>query len=189
MAVNTITPSEMHKLLSSGRRIDFIDVRTPGEYAAVHAVGAKLVPVDDLDVQAVLRSRVGDPADPIYVLCKAGTRGRKACEKFHAAGITNVVNVEGGTDAWVAAGLPVERGQSSVLPLDRQVRIAVGLMVLVGVVLALTVHIGFIGISAFAGAGMVYAGITDRCAMATMLARMPWNRATCPVGTCTCSVK
>lgn len=187
--MTTISPVEMSKLLSNGEKVDFIDVRTPAEYASVHAVGARLAPVDDLDVKAILESRVGQASDPIYVLCKAGTRGRKACEKFHAAGVTNVVNVEGGTDAWIAAGLPVERGTSNVLPLDRQVRIAAGLMVCVGAALAWQVHPVFIGLCAFVGAGLVFAGLTDICPMATLVAKMPWNQASCPGGTCSCSRK
>ena len=189
MAVNTISPVEMNKLLSNAKKYDFLDVRTPAEYGSVHAVGARLAPVDDLDVKAILQSRIGDVADPIYVLCKAGTRGRKACEKFQAAGITNVVNVEGGTDAWVASGLPVERGSSKVIGLDRQVRIAAGLLVVIGVVLALAVHIGFVAIAGFVGAGLVFAGVTDTCGMAMLLAKMPWNQASCPAGTCSCSTK
>ncbi len=186
MSIATISAAELAKLIQSGTPCDLIDVRTPGEFAGVHAAGARLVPLDALDVQAVLASRQAATDQPIYLICKAGSRGKKACEKFIAAGCTNVVNVDGGTDAWVAAGLPVERSGSGVIALDRQVRIAAGSLVLLGVLLAWKVSAIFIGLSAFVGAGLVFAGITDTCGMAMMLAKMPWNQATC-AGACSCS--
>jgi rhodanese-related sulfurtransferase len=98
-----------------------------------------------------------------------------ACDKLLAAGFTNVVNIEGGTLACEQAGLPVVRGQKTI-SLERQVRIAAGSLVLIGVVLSLQVHPYWIGLSAFVGAGLVFAGITDTCGMGMILARMPWNQ-------------
>jgi hypothetical protein len=86
------------------------------------------------------------------------------------------VNVDGGTLACEAAGLPLVRGKRT-LSLDRQVRIAIGLLVLLGAVLGWTVHAAFVALSAFCGAGLIFAGITDRCPLAMAIARMPWNRA------------
>jgi hypothetical protein len=76
-----------------------------------------------------------DRDELIYVTCRSGSRGRQACEKFLAAGFANVVNVEGGTLAWAEAGLPVVRGKKAI-SLERQVRIAAGSLMLVGVALA-----------------------------------------------------
>ncbi|MFM7866209.1 MAG: rhodanese-like domain-containing protein, partial [Planctomycetaceae bacterium] len=102
-------------------------------------------------------------------------RGRQACEKLQAAGCLNAVNVEGGTLAWDQAGLPVVRGRRTI-SLERQVRICAGFMALTGGVLGILVHPGFAGLSAFVGAGLMFAGITDTCGMALILARMPWNQ-------------
>lgn len=111
----------------------------------------------------------------MYVICNSGNRSGKACEKFLAGGFDEVVNVEGGTKAWDEAGLPVKRGKKAV-SLERQVRIAAGSLVLVGVILGFTVHPGFFGLSGFVGAGLLFAGITDTCAMGMLIAKMPWNR-------------
>ncbi len=112
----------------------------------------------------------------MYVICKGGTRGGKAQQKFVDAGFTNVVNVEGGTEAWVAAGLPVIRGKK-VMSLERQVRIAAGFIVLAGSLAAiLTGNVYLAGIPAFVGAGLMFAGITDSCAMGMLIAKMPWNQ-------------
>jgi len=114
----------------------------------------------------------------VYVICKSGGRAAKACERFHAAGFTNVASVEGGTEAWEAAGLPLVRGASRVLSLERQVRIGAGSLVLLGVILGWNVHAAFFGLSAFIGAGLIFAGVTDWCGMGLLLAKAPWNQRT-----------
>lgn len=85
------------------------------------------------------------------------------------------MNVEGGTQAWNQAGLPVVRGKKAI-SLERQVRIAAGLLVVTGSVLGCFVSPHWIGLSAFVGAGLTFAGITDTCGMGMLLARMPWNQ-------------
>jgi rhodanese-related sulfurtransferase len=170
----TITPQELAQLRkASGQHVVLIDVRTPVEFREVHVDFAHNVPLDRLDPAAIRAERSGS-AEPLFVICRSGSRGRQACEQLAATGL-NVVNVEGGTAAWDAAGLPVVRGQRAI-SLERQVRIAAGFLVLLGAVLALTVHPYFIGLSAFIGAGLMFAGITDTCGMGMILARMPWNQ-------------
>lgn len=183
--IATITPEKLAKLRSAGHSIDLIDVRTPVEFREVHVDFARNLPLDRLDPPSVQQGRDTNASQPLYIICRSGSRGKQACEKLAAAGI-NVVNVEGGTLAWDAAGLPVVRGKKAI-SLERQVRIAAGFLVLVGAVLAMTVHPYFAGLSAFVGAGLMFAGITDTCGMAMLLARMPWNQvatesnATCKV--------
>lgn len=172
----SVAPEEVAQRRSTGLRADLIDVRTPAEYAEVHAEGAKLAPLDKLDPQAVMSVRGGSADDPLFVICKSGGRSAKAVEKFHAAGFTNVLSVEGGTTAWEQAGLPVTRGTKKVISLERQVRIAAGSLVLFGVLLGWLVHPAFFALSGFVGAGLVFAGVTDWCGMGMLVARMPWNR-------------
>ena len=172
MSVTTISPKQLAELCMNGK-IDLIDVRTPVEFREVHADDARNVPLDRLDPAAVMQGRSGNQGEPLYLICRSGSRGQQACERFLAAGFSNVVNIEGGTMACVEAGLPVVRGKKAI-SLERQVRIAAGSLVLLGAALAF-VHPAFIGLSAFVGAGLVFAGITDTCGMGMMLARMPWN--------------
>lgn len=181
MSVATITPKELAELYAAGQPVELIDVRTPIEFRELHVSFARNVPLDQLDPQAI---RATSPSGPLYVICRSGGRGRQACERLVAAGCP-VVNVEGGTLAWVESGLPVVRGRKMV-SLERQVRIAAGTLVLLGAILAVLVHPAFIGLSALVGAGLIFAGITDTCGMGLLLARMPWNRVTEPV-TCTTS--
>ncbi|QDT00260.1 rhodanese-like domain-containing protein [Adhaeretor mobilis] len=155
---------------------DIIDVRTSVEFREVRAAVARNVPLDSLDPHVVMQGRNRSADEPLYVICKGGTRGAKAQQKFIDAGFTNVINLEGGTEAWLAAGLPVVRGKKT-MSLERQVRIAAGFLVLVGALAAIiTGNVFFAGIPAFVGAGLMFAGITDSCAMGMLIAKMPWNQ-------------
>ena len=175
MSIPTISPQALAELCRGNNKIDLIDVRTPAEYREVHVAPARNVPLDRLDPAAVMQARNGSKDEPLYLICRSGSRGRQACEKFLAAGFTNVVNVEGGTLGCVEAGLPVVRGKKTI-SLERQVRIAAGSLVLLGVLLGWLVHPALLGLAGFVGAGLVFAGITDTCGMGMLLARMPWNQ-------------
>jgi rhodanese-related sulfurtransferase len=174
--VTTISPRELAEIRASGKKIELLDVRTPVEFRELHVDFARNVPLDRLDPQTLGSERNGSANQPLYVICRSGSRGRQACEKLSAAGL-KVTNVEGGTLAWEAAGLPVVRGKKAI-SLERQVRIVAGFLVLVGAILAIAVHPYFAGLSAFIGGGLMFAGITDTCGMAMLLARMPWNQIT-----------
>jgi glyoxylase-like metal-dependent hydrolase (beta-lactamase superfamily II)/rhodanese-related sulfurtransferase len=166
-----------------------VDVRLPAEYHAVHLEGSRLVPLDE-----IARRRDELPRDRELVLvCRTGARARLAAAEL-AEFRTRVL--EGGLVAWQEAGHPVVEGKAHV-SLERQVRILAGAMVCVGGVLAVAVDRWFGLLPAFVGAGLVYAGVTDRCGMAMLLGKLPYNRrgaeasGTCaaplaapPAGTC-----
>jgi rhodanese-related sulfurtransferase len=177
--IATISPKSLMDLCNRGEPIRLIDVRTPAEFGEVHVDFARNVPLDRLDPKA-LAAEPGSRSGPIYFVCRSGSRSKTACERMIAAGITDVVSVDGGTTACDAAGLPVVRGRKA-MSLERQVRIVAGTMVVTGAILAAFGpdqtwrNIGA-GLAAFVGAGLVFAGITDTCGMAIMLGRMPWNQ-------------
>lgn len=172
MSITSITPQQLSELKTSGQEVDLIDVRIPVEFREVHVEFARNVPLDRLDAARLAAEQNGSP---LYVICRSGSRGQQACERLLSAGLTNVVNVAGGTLAWEQAGLPVVRGEKAI-SLERQVRIAAGTLVLIGSVLGAFVHPYWIGLAAFVGAGLIFAGVTDTCGMAMLLARMPWNQ-------------
>jgi rhodanese-related sulfurtransferase len=174
-SIELTTSHDVARRQQAGEHIELVDVRTPAEFGEVHATAARNLPLDELRGDALRQLVDAAAKTPVYLICKSGGRSQKACEKLAAAGATQIASVEGGTDAWVAAGLPILRGKKT-MALERQVRIAAGSLVLAGVILALTVHLWFIGLSAFIGAGLVFSGVTDTCGMGMVLARMPWNR-------------
>lgn len=172
----TITPQELAALSRNNDGIELIDVRTPAEFREVHASMARNVPLDKLEPIDFMESRNGHAGEPLYVICRSGSRGAKACGRFLDAGYNNVVNVEGGTNAWESAKLPVQRGKQTI-SIERQVRIAAGSLVLAGSLLGYFFHPSWLGLPAFVGAGLIFAGVTGTCRMGMLLARMPWNQA------------
>ncbi|MBM3346127.1 MAG: MBL fold metallo-hydrolase [Betaproteobacteria bacterium] len=89
------------------RRTVLIDVRTPAEFAIEHVEGAQSLPLDQLD-PAALMARVG-PAHTVFCICQTGTRSQLAAARLREAGFAQVVHVDGGTNAWRTAGLPLVR--------------------------------------------------------------------------------
>ncbi len=183
-----ITPRELHRRITEGLPVELLDVRTPAEHGAVHVSGARLLPLDKLDATAFLRNRETCDA-PLYVICQSGSRAAKAIEKLRRAGFEGSVPVQGGIEAWIEAGLPVERGESKVLPLMRQVQITVGLLSAVGAALALGVNVRFAIIPLITGCGLLFAGLTGTCGLALLLAKMPWNHQASCSSNCGCEVK
>jgi rhodanese-related sulfurtransferase len=173
MSFSSMNAQDLGQRMKQDRHWLLVDVRTPAEFSAVHVNGAINIPTDQLSVEAV-RQKSRSASDPVFVVCQSGGRSRKACQALTEAGLS-VINVEGGTTACVAAGLPVIR-RRGVIGIDRQVRIAAGSLVLLGVSLGFWVHpIGY-ALAAFIGGGLVFAGVTDTCGMAMVLAAMPWNK-------------
>jgi glyoxylase-like metal-dependent hydrolase (beta-lactamase superfamily II)/rhodanese-related sulfurtransferase len=181
-----ISADELARLLGSGAAPLVVDVRLPVEYRAMHLEPSVCMPLDEL-----ARRRDELPHDRDLVLvCRTGTRARLAAAQLSdfRTGV-----LEGGLVAWQEGGHPVVNGKAHV-SLERQVRIAAGALTCAGGVLAVTVSSWFGLLPAFVGAGLVYAGVTDRCGMAMLLARLPYNRVpadgTCaaPVGTCAAPV-
>ena len=99
MSVNTISLNDFQRLLKAGRQLNILDVRTPAEFARVHAAGARCVPLDGLDPAAIAAAR-SSPNEAVYVICHSGARAAKACERFQQAGVGEVYSIEGGTAAW-----------------------------------------------------------------------------------------
>jgi rhodanese-related sulfurtransferase len=179
---------ELQRRITAGQPAWLLDVRTPGEHAAAHVPGAELIPLDELDPAAFARKRKGD-ASPVYVLCQSGGRARRAIEKLKGAGVQGCILVEGGTQAWIDAGLPVNRGRSRVLPLMRQVQIVVGFLGAGGALLALTVNKLFAIIPLVVGSGLLFAGVTGVCGLALLLAKMPWNKSSVCPPACGCTTE
>jgi rhodanese-related sulfurtransferase len=170
----SITIEEAKKKFELGCPV--IDVRTPAEYRGGHVVRAVNIPLNEIDPQKI--KSLFDHQE-VLIICQAGTRGENACTKLESLGFTSALNISGGTSAWIQSGLPIEKDEMScgVISIDRQVRIAAGSLVLAGIILhAVTSQSGWLMLSGFVGAGLVFAGMTNTCGMALILAKMPWNK-------------
>lgn len=172
--LRSVSAQQLAALTASGK-LHILDVRTPGEFASLRIAGALNVPFERLDPAALLAQFGSDTQ--LYCVCQTGTRSQLAADRLRAVGFTNVVHVDGGTNAWTSADLPIVRGERSVISLERQVRIAAGLLSMLGIIAGALIHPAGYGVSALIGAGLVYAGVTNSCGMSMVLARLPWNQA------------
>ena len=173
---DTITPGDLHALLETQPQAILLDVRTRAEFEGVHATGARNIPLQTITPAGLSTDTSLHKNAPIFLLCEKGGRATVAAGHFLAAGFSNVLVVQGGTQEWIDAGLPHVTGERSAISIERQVRIGAGILVLLGVVLGTLANPLFLILSAFVGAGLIFAGITDWCGMALLLARAPWNR-------------
>lgn len=164
-------PEDIRKMLEEGTA-RLLDVREADEHRRERIVGSTLLPCS-----AFKPDDVETPADVTTILyCRTGRRSLEAARRLLDAGHTTAAHLRGGIEAWKAAGLPVHRNARAPIEIMRQVQIAAGSLVLIGVILGTLLHPAFYGLSAFIGAGLTFAGATGWCGMALLLRTMPWNR-------------
>lgn len=171
MAVHTVEARVVSRWLDDGG-VTLVDVREPAEYNAQSIPGAYSLPLGSVSIHTL-----PEYADKkLVVHCHSGKRGSAAAEKLvrENPGM-DIYNLEGGIGAWRDAGYKVN-GKGGLLPLDRQVQLAIGLFVTLGSVLGYYVSPAFFLVSGFIGAGLVFAGLTGYCGLAMLMAKMPWNR-------------
>ncbi|MGB5517615.1 MAG: rhodanese-like domain-containing protein [Gammaproteobacteria bacterium] len=177
-SLNTISPQRLHAIWDEGKKINLIDVRTAAEYRAGHVAGAQLIPLDELNAETLTAREQYAGAgkeQTLYLTCHAGLRAQQAAERLVDAGFHNIALLEGGTQAWEKAGLPIQRCGSAI-SLERQVQIAVGVLLVLKVVFGFTIHELFFAAIPLIGTGLIIAGITNWCGLARLLALLPWNQ-------------
>ncbi|MFM9943318.1 MAG: rhodanese family protein [Hyphomicrobiaceae bacterium] len=167
MSLQTISPKDAKRLMDTGAVL--IDIRGPDEFARERIAGARNLPVEGLGA-------IESAASPVVFHCKSGNRTAVNAAKLAAATPCEAYIVEGGIEAWKGAGLPVVVDRKQPIEIQRQMQMTAGALVLIGVVLSRLVDPAFIGLSAFVGAGLMFAGITGWCGMGKRLTVMPWNR-------------
>lgn len=150
-----------------------IDVRNPDEYRTEHIHTSVLLPLPKLTAEAV-RGMLPSGKRCILV-CKAGTRASNAAEILSSGGVEDVSVMEGGMEAWKAAGLPIKSGDEGI-SIQSQTRVISGVMVLSGLLLGYFFDPRWYFLSGFVGVGLIFAGVTGFCGMSVLLAKLPWNR-------------
>lgn len=183
-AFTEIDPATLKSWLDSGE-CTLVDVREADEHAGERIEGASLMPLSRFDA-----AQLPTPAGRRLVMhCRAGKRGSDAARMAAASAVPGVQvhNLKGGIEAWKQAGLPVRTGRGGGrMSVMRQVQVTIGTLALAGSALAWFVDTRWIALPAFLGAGLVFAGLSGTCGMASLLARMPWNRS-CGCGSGSCS--
>jgi rhodanese-related sulfurtransferase len=166
----TVSIPSLQGLFAEGRYALLIDVRSASEFATGHIPGAIHMPLEQVE------SRAGDVDAklPLILICKSGQRARMAATLLEPCRPDAKV-LEGGTDAWRQAGLPLVVSCNTRWSLERQVRLGAGLLASIGALLAVLVNARWIYLAGFIGLGLTFAGLTDFCPMALLLSKMPWN--------------
>ena len=171
LASDRLSPSQLQTRLAAGTPPLVLDVREYAEFAGGRLAGATLAPLGELE------QRAGEfPRDrEIVTVCRTGRRSADAAAKLTRMGFQNVTELGGGLMTWEKEGLPLERDAKAPWALERQVRLVAGLLILLGLALS---HVwpAAIALAWFVPAGLVFAAVTDSCAMGMLIAKMPWNR-------------
>lgn len=149
-----------------------IDVREYPEFAAGHIAGSELVPLRSLGPTC----ETWDRSRELLVICTSGRKAERARRELVERGFSRVRVLEGGIDKWVSEGKPLESANRRPWSVERQVRVIAGSLILVTMSLAALVSPWFLAGTAFVGAGLVFAGLSDICLMGLGLERLPWNR-------------
>ncbi|MEV6202946.1 rhodanese-like domain-containing protein [Streptomyces sp. NPDC051771] len=170
--IQSITPAVLHRITEEGRAPRLLDVRTPGEFRTAHIPGSYNVPLNTLrEHRAELLSHLDEE---VVLVCRSGQRAREAEQALAQAGLPNLRVLDGGMNAWEAAGAPVERGAER-WDMERQVRLVAGSIVLATGLVGLLVP-GAHLIGTAVGAGLTYAALSNSCAMGVLLSKLPYNR-------------
>jgi rhodanese-related sulfurtransferase len=170
----SITAVEAKARLAGGTAV-LVDVREPLEHARERIADAVSMPLSSFDGEA-LRSSLGvKPAPTVIFHCQSGQRTAQSAAQLGSCGVKSYL-LEGGLNAWKLAGLGTVIDRTRPIELQRQVQIAAGSLVLIGVTLSVVVSSWLLVIPAFVGSGLIFAGISGWCGMAKLLATMPWNR-------------
>ncbi|NJL98994.1 MAG: rhodanese-like domain-containing protein [Synechococcaceae cyanobacterium RM1_1_27] len=153
--------------------IVLVDVREPSDYKGERIAGSVNVPLSRF--QASQLPAVA--ADQLLVLsCQSGNRSGHAAKKLLDVGYDSVTHLAGGINSWKAEGYRVQTASGGPLPMMRQVQITAGSLMVVGTLLGAFVSPWWLLLSGFVGSGLVFAGLTGTCALAMVLAKMPWNQ-------------
>ncbi|WP_017582298.1 rhodanese-like domain-containing protein [Nocardiopsis valliformis] len=172
MSDHVIDARSVRHLVETDPDTLLVDVRTPAEYESSHIPGAINLPLGRVD--AHLERIVADAGGRLVLVCQSGNRAVQCQGKLAAAGLDDTVVMDGGMNAWQGQGAPVERGRRR-WALERQVRLAAGGLVLVSVLVSL-LWPPLVAVAGFVGAGLVFAAVTDTCAMGMALSRLPYNQ-------------
>lgn len=148
----------------------WVDVRSATEFAAGHVPGAVNIPMDQVE------SRLADfsPSLPVVLICQSGVRADMVSALLRQCR-QDVRVLEGGTAAWAKSGLPLVVSTKTTWSLERQVRLAAGLIALLGAVLGVSMNVHWVYLSGLVGLGLTFAGLSDICPMGILLGKMPWN--------------
>ncbi|MBM3469139.1 MAG: rhodanese-like domain-containing protein [Alphaproteobacteria bacterium] len=200
MSSQTISPHDLYRHITLGHSVLLLDVRTQDEYEKGHIVGAVFHPLESLEPESSIEKiRIAYPFLPtIYITGNSDEQAQEALQQFSKAGYDYLVTLQGGTPAWISAGLPIERTQKTVFPfqhqrknldvplesevennilsIDQQIKVIVGSVVGLGTLLGTFINTGFLAIPFFVGTALAYEGLFETDYIRQFVSNLYWNK-------------
>jgi rhodanese-related sulfurtransferase len=167
MSLPTIAPKDAKRLIDQGATL--IDIREADEHAREYIPGSLHGPIEAMP-------NLDEVSKPIIFYCRSGTRTAASAAWLKQAAPGEAYSLAGGLEAWKGEGLPWHLNTGLPIGIYRQVMIAAGGLVILGVLLGVLVSPVFYLLAALIGGGLMFGGISGRCGMAILLGAMPWNR-------------
>lgn len=181
LIMKNIDSITLKKWLENGEAI-LVDVREPSENQANKINGSHLLPLGQVSCDFLPEYE----GKKLVIHCHSGKRSQSACAKLLSQNPNlEIYNLEGGIVAWNSSGNETAKSRKFFLPLNQQVQLTIGLFVLTGSLLGFFATPTFFFIPAFFGAGLCFAGLSGWCGLATLLAKMPWNKTRPKSTSCT----
>jgi rhodanese-related sulfurtransferase len=169
--INTIDAATLKQLIDQNS-VNLVDVREPSEFAGERLEGSTLVSLSTFDPQKI----PFDTNKTLVLYCQTSNRSTQAAQKLLNAGYSEITHLQGGLNEWKQQGYPTIINKNAPISIMRQVQIVAGTLVFTGTVLGHFISPVFLILSGFVGAGLMFAGISGTCAMANLLAKLPYNQ-------------
>jgi rhodanese-related sulfurtransferase len=172
--VTALAPETLESWFREHQDLVVLDVRSAAEFESMHIRGSYNVPLPLLSEHAAeLAARLGSR---VVLVCQSGSRSEQARQRLDGAGLGTAYVLTGGVPAFAAAGGDVVRGKGR-WDLERQVRLAAGSLVVLGLAGGKFVSPKVRMLAGAIGAGLTFSAATNTCAMGRALSAMPWNTA------------
>ncbi len=169
--LQTLDAATLKQLLDR-EAVNLVDVREPSEYAGDRIPDATLVPLSKFDPAKIPQT----PDKKLVLYCQSINRSQQAAQQLLSAGFTEVAHLAGGLNAWKQSGYSTQVNKNAPISIMRQVQLVAGSLVFAGTLLGAFVSPWFLILSGVVGAGLAFAGATNTCMMARLLAQLPYNQ-------------
>lgn len=180
MSIKSINAETLKDWMASGDAV-LVDVREQGEHVAEKIEGAHLVPLGTVSTSALPTCE----GKKLVLHCRSGKRSGEACKKLLAENPDlEIFQLEGGISAWRAAGQGTISSGTFFLPLDQQVQLTLGVVLVVASLLGAVFSPTWFWLTGLVGTGLMVAGLTGFCGLAKIMAKMPWNQGGGPGPSC-----
>jgi rhodanese-related sulfurtransferase len=166
----TINAAKLRQLMKQDPALQLLDVRSGSEFESAHIPGSVNVPLDALKR---VSEKIAETDGTFVLVCQSGNRASQAHDELTAAGKQGLAVLDGGIAAWQNTDGEVTRGTQR-WAMDRQVRFAAGLLVLTAALASIAVSAAVV-VAGLVGAGLAHSAISNTCAMAAVLSKLPYN--------------